>query len=165
MASSNFFTSYSDTNNTDTKAGTSYLTYALKKCTGSGTGCTTSEVALTTDFEKQDFYVFCDAIQRSIITGVALAIECTVKIDMNNTAIQNTLANIHTLISQGTVAQFNNVMVQFELITNVESNVLTYTKYNVPVNMKISDLGGAAEDEGEYALELVINGKGTVVSD
>ena len=53
----------------------------------------------------------------------------------------------------------------FELITNVAENVLTYTKYNVPVNMKISDLGGPAEDEGEYALELVINGKGTVVSD
>ena len=34
--------------------------------------CTTSEVALTTDFEKQDFYVFCDALQTSIFTGVAL---------------------------------------------------------------------------------------------
>lgn len=46
--SSNFFTSYSDTNDTSTKAGTSYLTYALKKCTGLGTGCTTSEVPETT---------------------------------------------------------------------------------------------------------------------
>lgn len=127
--------------------------------------CTTSEVGLTTDFEEKDFYVFCDAIQRSIITGAKLTLNATVKIDMNNAAIVAMLGDIHTLIKDGTVAQFNNVMIQFELITNVEQNVLTYTKYNVPVNMKISDLGGAAEDEGEYALELVINGKGTVASD
>lgn len=128
------------------------------------TMCTTSEVALTTDFEKQDFYVFCDAIQRSIITGVALAIECTVKIDMNNTAIQNTLANIHTLISQGTVAQFNNQLVQFELIDTVEEGALTYKKYQVPVCLEFSDLGGAAEDSGEYSLVINIIGKGQEVS-
>lgn len=126
--------------------------------------CTTSEVNLTTDFEEKDFYVFCDALQRSIITGAKLTINATVKIDMNNAAIVAMLGDLHTLITSGTVAQFNNVMAQFELITSVSSNVLTYTKYNVPVNMKISDLGGAAEDEGEYALELVINGKGTVVT-
>lgn len=126
--------------------------------------CTTSEVALTTDFEKQDFYVFCDAIQRSIITGVALAIECTVKIDMNNTAIQNTLANIHTLISQGTVAQFNNQLVQFELINTVQEGALTYKKYQVPVCLEFSDLGGAAEDSGEYSLVINIIGKGQEVS-
>ena len=126
--------------------------------------CATSEVGLTTDFEEKNFYIFCDSIQRSIITGAKLTLNATVKIDMNNAAIVAMLGDIHTLIKEGTVAQFNNVMVQFELITNVESNVLTYTKYNVPVNMKISDLGGAAEDEGEYALELVINGKGTVAS-
>lgn len=126
--------------------------------------CTTSEVGLTTDFEEKDFYVFCDAIQRSIITGAKLTINATVKIDMNNDAIVAMLGNLHTLITNGTVAQFNSVMVQFELITNVAENVLTYTKYNVPVNMKISDLGGAAEDEGEYTIELVINGKGTVAS-
>lgn len=126
--------------------------------------CTTSEVGLTTDFEEKDFYVFCDALQRSIITGAKITINATVKIDMNNAAIIAMLGDLHSLITNGTVAQFNNVMVQFELITNVTGNTLTYTKYNVPVNMKISDLGGAAEDEGEYALELVINGKGTVVT-
>lgn len=44
--SSNFYTSYSTT--ISGTAGTSYLTYALKKCTGLGTGCTTSEVPETT---------------------------------------------------------------------------------------------------------------------
>ena len=127
--------------------------------------CTTSEVGLTTDLEEKNFYVFCDAIKRSLITGAKLSIDCTVKIDMNNTAIQNVLGNIHTLIESGTVAQFNNVLVQFELLETVKQNVLTYKKYQVPVVMKFSDLGGASEDEGEFALELVINGKGTVVSE
>ena len=126
--------------------------------------CTTSEVALAVDTEEKDFYVFCDAIKRSIVTGAKLTISVTVKIDMNNGAIVNMLGNLHALIKDGTVAQFNNVLTQFELIENVTGDVLTYKKYQVPVVMKISEIGGAAEDEGEYALELVINGKGTVIT-
>lgn len=128
------------------------------------TMCTTSEVNLTTDLEEKDFYVFCDAIKRSLITGAKLSIDCTVKIDMNNQAIVQTLGNIHDLIENGTVAQFNNILVQFELLESVQDNVLTYKKYQVPVIMKFSDLGGNAEDEGEFSLELIINGKGTVVT-
>lgn len=128
------------------------------------TMCTTSEVGLTTDFEEKDFYVFCDAIKRSIITGAKMSIDATVKIDINNTAIQEVLGNIHTLIKDGTVAQFNNVLVQFELLETVNANVLTYVKYQVPVVMKFSDLGGASEDEGEFALEMVINGKGVTIT-
>jgi len=126
--------------------------------------CTTSEVALAVDTEEKDFYVFCDAIKRSIVTGAKLTISATVKVDMNNGAIVNMLGNLHALIKDGTVAQFNNVLTQFELIENVTGDVLTYKKYQVPVVMKISEIGGAAEDEGEYALELVINGKGTVIT-
>lgn len=126
--------------------------------------CTTSEVGLTTDFEQQDWYVFCDAIQRSLITGVAMSIETTVKIDMNNTAITGILGDIHALIKNGSVAQFNNQLVQFELLTGVEQNALTYTKYKVPAVLNFSDLGGSAEDSGEFTLTIVINGKGEVVS-
>lgn len=126
--------------------------------------CTTSEVGLTTDFEEKDFYVFCDAIKRSIITGAKMSIDATVKIDINNAAIQEVLGNIHALIENGTVAQFNNVLVQFELLEKVETNTLTYVKYQVPVVMKFSDLGGASEDEGEFALEMVINGKGVTIT-
>ena len=126
--------------------------------------CTTSEVELATDFEEKDFYVYCDAIKRSIITGAKLTINAVVKIDMNNTAITTMLGNIHTLVKDGAVAQFNNVLVQFELIESVSTNTLVYKKYQVPVVMKISNLGGAAEDEGEYSLELVINGKGTLIT-
>lgn len=126
--------------------------------------CTTTEVGLTTDFEQQDWYVFCDAIQRSLITGVAISIDTTVKIDMNNAAITAILGNLHTLIKDGSVAQFNNQLVQFELLTGVETGALTYTKYKVPVVLNFSDLGGAAEDSGEFALTIVINGKGEVVT-
>ena len=33
--------------------------------------CTASEITLNTEFEEKDWYVYCDAIQRSIITGVS----------------------------------------------------------------------------------------------
>ena len=126
--------------------------------------CTETEVTLATDFEQQDFYIYCDAIQRSIITGVAMSIETTVKLDINNTAIKELIGKIHTLLKDGDIAQFNNQLIQFELLTSVEEGVLTYTKYNVPVILNFSELGGAAEDASEFALTIVINGKGTVVN-
>lgn len=126
--------------------------------------CTTSEVTLTTDFEKQDFFVWCDALKRSIITGAAVAIDTVVKIDMNNLAIQKTLGDIHALIKDGSVEQFNNQLVQFELIESVSEGKLTYKKYQVPVCLEFSDLGGAAEDSGEYSLIINIIGKGQEVS-
>ena len=97
--------------------------------------CTSTEVTLATDLEQQDFYTFCDAIQRSIITGAAISIETTVKIDMNNSAITGLLAN-----------------------------ALTYTKYQVPCTLNFSELGGAAEDASEFSLTIVVTGKGTVAA-
>lgn len=126
--------------------------------------CTETEVTLATDFEQQDFYIYCDAIQRSIITGVAMSIETTVKLDINNTAIQGLIAKIHALLKDGDVAQFNNQSIQFELLSDVQDGVLSYTKYTVPVILKFSELGGPAEDASEFALTIVINGKGTVVN-
>ena len=92
-----------------------------------------------------------------------MSIDTTVKLDINNTAIQGLIAKIHTLLKDGDIAQFNNQLIQFELLTGVEEGVLTYTKYNVPVILNFSELGGAAEDASEFALTIVINGKGTVV--
>lgn len=126
--------------------------------------CTTSEITLNSDNEQKDFYVFCDAIRRSVITGTSLSLETTIKIDINNAAIQAVLGDVHTLIETGEIAQFNNQLIQFELLEDVTGGVLTYSKYQVPVIMNFSDLGGAAEDEGEFSLELVFNGKGTKVT-
>ena len=126
--------------------------------------CTTTEVTLNSELEQQDFYVFCDAIQRSIITGVAMSIETTVKLDINNTAIQELIGKIHTLLKDGTIAQFNNQLVQFELLSGVQEGVLEYTKYKVPCVLNFGELGGAAEDPSEFSLTIVINGKGEVVT-
>lgn len=126
--------------------------------------CTTTEVTFNTELEQQDFYVFCDAIQRSIITGVAMSIETTVKLDINNAAIQELIDKIHTLLKDGTIAQFNNQLVQFELLSGVQEGVLEYTKYKVPCVLNFGELGGSAEDASEFSLTIVINGKGEVVT-
>ena len=102
------------------------------------TMCTASELTFNTDFEEKTFYVFCDAIQRALKTGVAMSIEGTVKIDMNNSAIVALLGDVHTLISTGEIAQFSNQLMQFELLTGINNGVLEYTKYQVPVSF--SDL-------------------------
>ena len=124
--------------------------------------CTASELTLNTDFNEQTFYVFCDAIQRAIKTGVALTIEGTIKIDINNAAIQKVLGDIGTLITSGTISQFNNQLVKFDLLTGVSNSVLTYTTYIVSVSYSLESLGGAAEDVGEFAITMTINGTGTV---
>lgn len=124
--------------------------------------CTTSEVSLNTDFEEKDWYVFCDAIQRSIVTGVAMSLEGTVKIDINNTAITTVLGDIHTLVSAGSISQFNNLMIQFDLLDGVSSGVLTYKTYQANVKLTLESLGGAAEDEGEFSFTMTLNGAATV---
>lgn len=126
--------------------------------------CSTTEITLNSELEQQDFYVFCDAIQRSIITGVAMSIETTVKLDINNSAIKELIGKIHTLLKDGTIAQFNNQLVQFELLSGVQEGVLEYTKYKVPCVLNFGELGGSAEDSSEFSLTIVINGKGEVVT-
>ena len=124
--------------------------------------CTSSELTLSTEFTEQTFFVFCDAIQRSIKTGVAIKIDGTVKIDVNNTAVTKVLTNVGSLISTGAIAQFNNVKAKFDLLTGVAGGVLTYTTYIVDTNFSLESLGGSAEGVGEFAISLTINGTGTV---
>ncbi len=126
------------------------------------TMCTTSELTLNQDFEEKDWYVYCDAIQRSIITGVAMTLEGTVKLDINNAAIQNVLGKVHTLLSSGEISQFNNLQVKFDLLTGVNNAILEYTTYTCNVKLTLESLGGAAEDEGEFDFTMTINGSGTV---
>lgn len=127
--------------------------------------CVTSEIEFNTEFESTDFYVFCDAIRRSLITGVGIGIETTVKLDINNVAIQNVLAKIHSMLTSGNIAQFNNVEIKFSLLESISENVLTYKTYKASATLDFSDLGGAAEEEGEFSLAMSINGKVTVVQD
>ena len=126
--------------------------------------CTATELALNVDFEEQSFYTFCDAIQRAIKTGVAISIEGTIKLDLNNEAILSVIDDIHTLVSTGEIAQFNNKLIQFDLITGVNDGVIEYTTYQVPVSYSLEAIGGAAEDVAEFAINVNFNGKGTEVA-
>lgn len=124
--------------------------------------CSSSELALNTDFTEQTFMVFCDSLQRAVKTGVAMSIDGTIKIDANNTAIEKVLGDVHTLITSGTISQFNNVLAKFDLLTKVTGGVLTYTTYIVSTSFSLESLGGPAEDVAEFSITLTINGTGQV---
>ena len=128
------------------------------------TMCTTSEISFDLDLNTQDFQVFCDSITRKIVTGSALTLSGSLKLDVNNAAELQLLDAVHTLIADGEVAQFNNQLVRFDLLTGVSGSTLQYTTYQVPVTYTLSDLGGAAEDVSEFSFEMSIVGKGTVVA-
>ncbi|MEE3325341.1 MAG: hypothetical protein VZR33_08415 [Methanosphaera sp.] len=126
--------------------------------------CTTSEVSVTTDLESKDFYVFCDALQRKIITGATVMLSGTLKIDVNNAGDIAILDKVHTLIGDGEISQFSNVLIQFDLLNGESGGVLEYTKYQAQVSLSVSDLGGAAEDESEFSFEMQLIGKATEVT-
>lgn len=126
--------------------------------------CTTSEIGIETELEEKDFYVFCDALQRKVITGASVTLTGTLKLDVNNTGDIAFLDKVHTLIADGEVAQFSGVQIKFDLLSGVKNGTLEYTTYQAQVSLNISDLGGAAEDEAEFSFEMQLIGKGTEVS-
>lgn len=126
--------------------------------------CTTSEVGIDTELESKDFYVFCDALQRKIITGASVTLTGTLKLDVNNTGDIAILDKVHTLIGDGEVSQFSNVGIQFELLSGESSGVLEYTTYQANVSLSVSDLGGSAEDESEFSFEMQLIGKATEIT-
>lgn len=126
--------------------------------------CTASEIAIDTDLEEKDFYVFCDSLQRKIVTGASVVLSGTIKLDVNNTGVLDLLGDIHSLISAGTISQFNNKQIKFDLLTGVNNNVLEYTTYTANATISLSDLGGNAEDESEFGFEMTLIGTATVAS-
>ena len=126
--------------------------------------CTTSEVSVSTDLEEKDFYVFCDALQRKVITGASVMLSGTLKLDVNNSGDIAILDKVHTLIGDGEVSQFTNVGIQFQLLSGTNGGVLEYTTYQANVSLKVSDLGGNAEDESEFSFEMQLIGKATEVA-
>ena len=126
--------------------------------------CTTSEVSVNTELESKDFYVFCDALQRKLITGATVMLSGTLKIDVNNDGDLAILDTVHTLIGEGEVSQFSRVSIQFELLSGVSNGTLEYTTYQATVSLSVSDLGGAAEDESEFSFEMQLIGTATEVA-
>lgn len=126
--------------------------------------CTTSEVGIDTELEEKDFYVFCDALQRKLITGASVTLTGTLKLDVNNAGDLALLDKVHTLIGDGEVSQFSGVLIQFDLLSGVNGGVLEYTSYQAQVSLNLSDLGGAAEDESEFSFEMQLIGKATEIT-
>ena len=126
--------------------------------------CTTSEVNVSTELESKDFYVYCDALQRKLITGASVVLTGTLKLDVNNAGDIAILNTVHTLIADGEISQFNAIGIQFDLLTNAEDGVLEYTTYQATCTLSVSDLGGAAEDESEFSFEMQLIGTATEVS-
>lgn len=120
--------------------------------------CSATERTINFDMDTQDFSVFCDALKRHVTTGANVSIETTIKVDVENAGVQSLLANVHSLIASGTIAQFNNVMIQFGLLSGMTNSTLEYTTYNATANMSIESLGGAAEDVSEFAVTFTLNG-------
>ena len=114
--------------------------------------------------EEKDFYVFCDALQRKVITGASVALTGTLKLDVNNTGDIAILDKVHTLIGDGEVSQFSNIQIQFDLLSGATGGVLEYTTYQADVSLSVSDLGGAAEDESEFSFTMTLIGKATEVA-
>lgn len=111
--------------------------------------------------EEKDFYVFCDSLQRKIVTGASVVLSGTIKLDVNNAGVIDLLGDVHSLISAGTISQFNNKQIKFDLLTGVENNVLEYTTYTANATLSLSDLGGNAEDESEFGFEMTLIGTAT----
>ena len=126
--------------------------------------CTTSEVNVSTELESKDFYVFCDALQRKIITGATVMLSGTLKLDVNNEGDLVLIDKVHTLIRDGEVAQFTNVLIQFDLLSGVNGDELEYTSYQAQVSLSVGDLGGAAEDESEFSFEMTLIGTATEIT-
>ena len=120
--------------------------------------CTTSEVGVETELEEKDFYVYCDALQRKIITGASVRLTGTLKLDVNNAGDLALIDKVHSLIGDGEISQFTNVGIQFDLLSGVSNGVLEYTTYQANVSLNLSDLGGAAEDESEFSFEMQLIG-------
>ena len=127
------------------------------------TACTSTEISLETDFEEQTWYVWCDAIRRKLLTGGGITITGTLKLDVNNSADTALLTKIHTFLTSGTLSQFND-KVQFELLSSVSTTTLVYTKYQADAVIKLTDLGGAAEDVAEFGYEISLQGTASVVA-
>lgn len=125
--------------------------------------CTASEIGIDTDLEEKDFYTFCDALQRKIITGASVVLSGTIKVDVNNAGVMKLVDDLHTLIADGEVSQFNKVMIQFKLLTGVDNEVLEYTTYTANATLSLSDMGGSAEDESEIGFEMQLIGTATGV--
>lgn len=120
--------------------------------------CCASEMTLNMDVNSDDFYVWCDAVQRHIQSGMALTLETTLKVDAENEGIQSILTKIQTAMTSGSLVTLDNVQIKFDVLEGYATNTLTYETYTATATMVVEALGGSAEDSAEIGVTFQING-------
>lgn len=120
--------------------------------------CCASEMTLNMDVNSDDFYVWCDAVQRHIQSGMALTLETTLKVDAENEGIQSILTKIQTAMTSGSLVTLDNVQIKFDVLKSYATNTLTYETFTATATMVVDALGGSAEDSAEIGVTFNING-------
>lgn len=122
--------------------------------------CCASEITLNLDTESEDFYVWCDAIQRHLPTGINAEVSTTLKVDAQSAGVQEILTRIQTLLTSGTIATLQNIGIKFDLLTGYDQNALTYQSIEFDANLSLDELGGEAEGSAEIGVTFALNGVG-----
>lgn len=120
--------------------------------------CCASDITLNLDTNSEDFYVFCDSIQRHLPTGLNASIETTLKVDAQAPGVQAILNRIQSALTSGDVSVLQNVGIKFDLLVGYETNTLSYQTLTGEANLTIDSVGGSAEGSAEIGVTFNING-------
>ena len=120
--------------------------------------CCASEITLNLDTESEDFYVWCDAIQRHLPTGINAEVSTTLKVDAQSAGIQEILERVKTILTTGAINTMQNIEIKFDLLTGYDTNALTYETMKFDTNLSLDELGGEAEGSAEIGVTFALNG-------
>lgn len=120
--------------------------------------CCASDITLNLDTNTDDFYIFCDAIQRHLPTGLNVSIATTLKVDAQSEGVQAILGDIQSAMTSGDVSVLENIGIKFDLLTGYSTNTLTYDTLTGEANITIDSLGGSAEGSAEIGVTFNLNG-------
>lgn len=120
--------------------------------------CCASEITLNLDTASEDFYVWCDAIQRHLPTGINAEVSTTLKVDAQSVGVQEILDRVKTILASGVISTMQNVEIKFDLLTGYNSNALAYETMKFDTNLSLDELGGEAEGSAEIGVTFALNG-------
>lgn len=120
--------------------------------------CCASEITLNLETDSEDFYVWCDAIQRHLPTGINAEVSTTLKVDAQSDGIKEILDRVKTILTSGAISTMQNVEIKFDLLTGYDTNALTYETMTFDTNLSLDELGGEAEGSAEIGVTFALNG-------
>ena len=120
--------------------------------------CCASEITLNLDTNSEDFYVWCDAIQRHLPTGINAEVSTTLKVDAQSEGIKEILERVKTILTTGAINTMQNIEIKFDLLTGYDTNALTYETMTFDTNLSLDELGGEAEGSAEIGVTFALNG-------